>query len=105
MVAFEVSDLRLDRTASFATLLLSPRQPPRAAASDVDRGVSLVIVTAVALVHKRVADRDARELLGSGDRLTELSVCLSYGLFWHKLTPTIQLPRLVVLTEIFCPNS
>ena len=38
MVAFEVSDLRLDRTASFATLLLSPR----AAASDVDRGVSLV---------------------------------------------------------------
>ena len=65
MVAFEVSDLRLDRTASFATLLLSPRQPPRAAASDVDRGVSLVIVTAVALVHKRVADRDARELLGS----------------------------------------
>ena len=42
MVAFEVSDLRLDRTASFATLLLSPRQPPRAAASDVDRGVSLV---------------------------------------------------------------
>ena len=101
MVAFEVSDLRLDRTASFATLLLSPR----AAASDVDRGVSLVIVTAVALVHKRVANRDARELLGSGDRLTELSVCLSYGLFWHKLTPTIQLPRLVVLTEIFCPNS
>ncbi len=93
VVGLQMADRRFHGTAAFSPLFLSSCQTMSAAASQMNGGSALIAMTTVSFVDGGIRDGNAGNPLGRGNRFG--------GLPSHTLMPTIQLQRLVVVTETF----
>ena len=103
IVTFQMSDLRFDRAATFAAFLFRSREIAGAASGEMNVGITDVIVAAITFIDVSVAHAHTSIFLDRSDRPRQCVTVV--GIPCAQRDADNPVPRLVVATDIFWPNS